>query len=361
LNAGRGAPAFTIAVAEDGDPRLLELLGPTAPAGVARRYQWLYRDNPHGRGVAWMAVRCDSGEAIGCTAIFPRRVLVDGRPRRGSIGGDAFVRPQYRRLGVATALHRAVLAGMPSVGVEFMYGPPRTANLHALVKAGSRVVAWLGRWVRPLTPSLLGRGRAGRAPLLPDWITQPMARAGLLALDTLSHREGRAVIEPVGEFGDEFDAFAARASVGHRVLPVRDSAYLRWRYLRAPARRQTPMAVRIGGDLAGMVALEVEGDRACLVDVFTTPEAAAIDTTIAAAARWARTAGCAVLEVSLIRDSFTARRLRGLGFLARDATAFQLATPGHDPDAGVLDDGSAWHFTLGDQDMDAEVNAVPPP
>jgi GNAT superfamily N-acetyltransferase len=351
-------PAFSIIRAEDREPRLLELLQPTAPAGVARRYDWLYRDNPHGRGVAWMAVRGDTGEAMGCTAIFPRRMLVEGRPRMGSIGGDAFVRPRYRRMGIATALHRAVLAGMASEGVDFMYGPPRTANLHALVKAGSRVVAWLGRWVRPLVPSAIGRG--GGRPTVPERIARPAARMALRLLDVLSHRRLRAVVEPVSAFGDEFDLLAARASAGHRIVAVRDAAYLRWRYLCAPARRQVPLAVRIEGTLVGLVAVEVAGHHAALVDIFTAPDAAVIDAALGATTQWARSAGCAVLEASLIRGSPTARRLRGMGFLARDAAAFQLAASDADPDLHVLGEAGAWHFTLGDQDMDAEVNVLPP-
>ena len=75
-------------------------LGPDAD--VEARYQWLYLKNPHGKARTYLATHGATGEAAGLTSLFPRRVLVAGRHRNGAIGGDGYVRPAFRRQGIAT-------------------------------------------------------------------------------------------------------------------------------------------------------------------------------------------------------------------------------------------------------------------
>src|SRR5256885_9566209 len=104
---------------------------------ITARYEWLYLANPHGRALTWLVIEQATGEAVGCTSIFPRKVIVDGRERTGSIGGDCYIDPRARRQGLATALHRLSLTQMREHGVDFMYGPPNPNNFAALVKAGS--------------------------------------------------------------------------------------------------------------------------------------------------------------------------------------------------------------------------------
>ena len=45
----------------------------------ARRYDWLYRDNPDGEAVLWAIRKQATGEMAGFTVVLPRRVLVDGQ------------------------------------------------------------------------------------------------------------------------------------------------------------------------------------------------------------------------------------------------------------------------------------------
>src|SRR5262245_14601274 len=92
-------------------PAVLALLAEYLPgADVGARYDWLYRANPHGRAISVIAFDGTSGAPIGITSIFPRRVHVAGVARLGSMGGDGFVRPAFRRRGVATRLHKASMA-----------------------------------------------------------------------------------------------------------------------------------------------------------------------------------------------------------------------------------------------------------
>src|SRR5215831_4620648 len=97
---------FLIRLAEDEDrTRITNLVAKMSPGDVEARYDWLYQRNPHGRALTWLALDPATGEAVGCTSVFPRRVMVDGVERAGSMGGDCFIEPVARRRGLATRLH----------------------------------------------------------------------------------------------------------------------------------------------------------------------------------------------------------------------------------------------------------------
>src|SRR5581483_5394675 len=86
----------------DGDV-LVELARANLGQTDARRFQWLYRDNPFGPASAWLA--CDEADTpIGMCAVFPRRAYVAGHEVLGCVLGDFCVSQGYRSLGPAIHL-----------------------------------------------------------------------------------------------------------------------------------------------------------------------------------------------------------------------------------------------------------------
>src|SRR5690348_7453175 len=186
---------------------VLALLAEYLPGtDVERRLEWLYERNPHGRALTYVAFEEASGAPMGLTSLFPRKVAIAEKQRLGSIGGDGFVRPIFRRRGVATKLHTACLGAMTGAGIEFMYGAPEPNNLQALIKAGSRVVTQLRRFARPRAWQ-----RAARI----------FAKIGCARSPELLPLEGADA---------RVDAIWERASGGARVMPVRDAAHYAWRF-----------------------------------------------------------------------------------------------------------------------------------
>jgi GNAT superfamily N-acetyltransferase len=342
---------FEIRTANHGDrEHVIKLMGKIYAGDMQQRYTWLYENNPHGDALMWIAIERESGEAVGCTSIFPRRVMVDGRERIGGIGGDCFIEPRVRRQGLATALHAVSFAQMRERGVDFMYGPPTPNNLGALVKAGSHLVTNYKRWVRPLTSRGAYRAAFSRVPTKGQ---AQLAHIPIMVFDRLTKSDASGfTVEEVYDFGVEFDAMFERAATQHKVACVRMRDYLAWRYLDAPARRQTPLAVRQGGELVGFVAMERAGEFAAIADLFSAPDAKTMDAILQLAIDYAGAAGCSVLEMSTTQDSALARRLRRHGFIGREERGFQVAVENDDPQIDALIDAQSWHFTEADQDMD---------
>jgi GNAT superfamily N-acetyltransferase len=342
---------FEIRIASHDDRRaIVGLMSNIYPGDMAARYEWLYEANPHGEALTWLAIERESGEPVGCTSIFPRRVIVCGRERTGGIGGDCFIEPRVRRQGLATALHSTSFSQMRERGVDFMYGPPTPNNLAALVKAGSHLVTNYKRWVRPLTSRGAYRAAFSRVPTRGE---AQLANIPIMVLDRLTRTDARGfTVEEVYGFGDEFDLMFARAAAGHTVACSRDSKYLAWRYRAGHARRQIPLAIRRDGELVGFLALEKSGEAAAVADLFSAPDPKLMDAILQLAIEYSTAAGCSILEASLAQDSALARRLRRHGFIGREERGFQVAVQTSDPQADALVTAESWHFTEADQDMD---------
>ena len=348
-NPASARSPFQIRRAEDEDrDGLLRLIGKLYSGDSVARYEHLYRSNPHGSALTWLAIETTTGVAVACTSLFPRRVRVAGRQRVGSIGGDCYVEPRVRRQGLAVALHRASLSEMRERGVDFMYGPPVPNNLAALLKAGSTLVGEYRRWVRPLN---------ARAPIYESLSRGPrslMARAigvPLRVLDRVGRSSMRGFsIDEVATFGAEFDELFERVAPTHTIAGVRDSGYLAWRY--AAPRRQVPLAVRHHGELTGLVVMEMDQERAALVDVFTSTDAASTDMALRLAMEYAAARGCYSIEVNATERSPVARRLGRFGYISRGARGFQVAVSRLDEQVDVLVAAPAWHLMEADKDLD---------
>lgn len=323
----------------------LQTLGVTDHPCV--RYQWLYRQNPHGQARTFLAYSGDRPVAM--TSLFPRKVVVDGEVRLGAIGGDAFVRPEFRRRGIATALHDMALASMGEGTVEFMYGPPEPRNLKALQKAGAVVTGTVQRFVRPMSRNALSslqRGAIGR-------VLEPLAGV----IDNLL-RVPRSHVE-LRELGPRPDPGVDRAFellLGDRdseeqVTPVRDAAYVAWRYGISPTGLQTAFLLADRGKPVGMASLERWGSRVAIVD-FWAPRRhrSAALLSVLSSCRPADSVDFQAFEPEL-RSML---QLTGVGFIRRGrGKAFQVQCPqGSSLFSSLAGDGVSWLYTRGDGDVD---------
>jgi GNAT superfamily N-acetyltransferase len=326
---------------------------------AAARYQWMYASNPHGLAQSWIALDQETDHAVGCTSFFPRKMLIDGVVHRAALGGDAFVEPRARRRGLAKALHRASFASYQQGDVEFMYGPPLENNLQALIKAGAHFVAKLENWFRVLSIPALHRipayyrfaSRRSRKHLTKLFTHLPRILSSLS-----SPPKGSVVpvvLEPVARFDSEFDRLFEQCAAGYRILGVRDSEYLNWRYLAAPHRRRFPFAARSSGKLIGIAVLEVFRDRAEIIDLFTFAQDEYLDGVLNALIAEARAQKCCVITATCMPNGVLSRYLRSRGFHPAESGGFQVAMTGGHPAPARLLDPAAWHYSWADGDMDA--------
>lgn len=320
--------------------RILELMSERHPGYFPARYAWLYRSNPQGAATTWLALERSTGRLAGCTSIFPRALMVNGRAHRGAVGGDCYVRPSYRRRGVATLLHRATASGLADASVEMMFGPPNPANFGALIKSGARPVGSFGTWVRPL---------AAEACPLPHLLS----RVGLSILNRMTGEPARGFrMELISVDDSSCPSFFEGICADYGVIGARNMSYVRWRYLDSVARVQRPFVVRREGRIVGFVVLETDRGRLHVVDFLTFSDPSVIDTTLALVVAHGKRLGCDAVEISTKSEGRLSRRLTRRGFVLRRKRGFQvLAAAGTSLPEAVLTP-EAWHFLNGDEDLD---------
>jgi hypothetical protein len=250
---------------------------------------------------------------------------------------------------------------MRDTGVEFMYGPPLPNNLQALLKAGSRPVGTFRRHTRLLTPEALaralGRGRLASVVERFSWLL----RAPLWSFEAVSAAMLRGLeLTPVLDFGAEYEALALsmRAVATGVVCPVRDPAFLRWRYLVPDLPRLVPLELRRRGELVGFAALEVEGETAVIVDLFA-PDQSVVPGALHLLALAARERGAAHVDFYGTAGMVARTQLRLLGYAGREERVFQVTMPPGDPQADTLYRPEAWHFTEGDKDSQTSFSEEP--
>lgn len=169
------------------------------------RREWAFERNPAriaGVPPAWVAEL--DGEIVGTYGMLPAKVYIDGTATPAICGVDFCVAPELRGRGLGRRLTGAMVE---TAGSTFRFITSPTAATTALMKErGAGVVDAAAEG------ALFARPGAAEPP------------APVAGLDT------RALTA----FGPECDAFAARLAPHHRFVTVRDSAYLRWRYLEDP-------------------------------------------------------------------------------------------------------------------------------
>lgn len=330
--------SFSVRAATAADrPELLALIGEMSPGyDATARWRWLYEGNPGGRALTWLAV-APGGEIAGCTSFFPFRLWLDGAPALAALGGDSYVRPAFRRRGLAGLLHDASRRDMPAHGIGCMYGAPTAMNLTPLKHGGSRELGHVSRWARPLG------GRAlGVRPALLD-------RALAAAL-----RPRRvAELEPAAPRDPRIDAVWAEARRELRLAAVRDAAFYTWRFLEVPGARATPYVIVHRGRPIGACALEPTSDGAgvTLADLIAVPGRwrAALR---AAVRRCADQAGAEAVYLKLMTLDGRRRGLWRAGFVEREHKPFICMIPAGG-DRRFLDP-ERWFYTCADSDLEQQ-------
>ena len=323
-----------VQLASPGDrPAIMAAVAELLPGvDVARRNRWLYEENPHGPALTWIAHDGATGQVAGVTSFFPRRIVAQGREVTAALGGDCYVRPAFRRRGIASALHGAARRDMSRFGIEVKFGTPTPGNVTPLAQHHTHDVVEVVRYARPVGAAGLRLSR--RFDAVVRRALQPRSRG--LVLDPFRERDPR--VDQIWE--------QTRSEFG--IATVRDAEFYDWRFRRSPSQRQRPFVVLDRGRPIAACALERVGRRLCVIDLLAPRQAwSSALTVIAASAN-----DCDTVELKLARADAETRDLWKRGFIARNAKVLNVMLPEDSPHEAVYFDGSRWFYTWSESEGD---------
>ncbi|HUG92677.1 MAG TPA: hypothetical protein VML55_17685, partial [Planctomycetaceae bacterium] len=258
----------------------------------------------------------------------------------------------YRRRGLAVEVRRAAKQGIDDGLADFLYGHPneRSAGVHA--KAGFHPVGRMMRYAKVLRtePYLRDRLKSGLAASILAKVADPIVRV----LQPGKHRRltTSITVTSPARFDDRFDALFADAAASLRVVGVRDSRYLNWRYSENPLYESHLLTSSDGGRLRGYLVFTIQDGVGQIKDVFPPGDEAAVRDLIQAAIGEGRRRGLASLSFTALEGNPLLPVFSDCAFRRRTGISqmFGYARPDAPWRAAVLDK-AAWFLTVGDRDV----------
>lgn len=319
-----------------------------ARAGSARRYDWLYLDNPHGRARVWLAEDVHSGEVVGTSAGHPKRAWIDGSSADVLNLSDFAVDASYRALGPAMKLLRATLETARSGEFAFLYEHPNPRMMAVYHRMGGTVVSSWRRWVRllELGGQLERRLGSGILPKL-------AGRAGDLALrarDRLTRPRSSVEVTLGVPEADGLERLDERLARTTRYRMRRTPDHLSWRYLAHVTDRHEIMWACARGVLIGYLVFKtLPDDVIAVVDLMGE----GADALMASLVDLGRARGAPSLWTTVMRDSPVESVLVENRFIPRGegpgVVVFAPAQPNEAQTA--LQDPRNWWMLEGDEDV----------
>lgn len=287
------------------------------PRADEARFNWLYFENPHGRGLAWIARHSKTQDFIGMASAFPRRFYRGDSEQVAWVLGEFCVHERYRMLGPALMLQRTILREMESKNIGMFYDFPSSSMMAIYDRLSIRASFKMLRLACPL--------RADRR--VSELVRLPGLRAPLVAVAnaTLRRRYATGRLPPhitivpfAGMCGAEFSELAEgmRGRSGNVIR--RSAEYLNWRYFNNPQYRCEMLVVRVHGRLAAYAVFAEEGQQGFLLDLFGSPDPVVLGSLIRSTASVLAARGVSTLSVSILDSHPIVPVLRDCGFRERE-------------------------------------------
>ena len=314
-------------------------------------FDWLYRGNPHGNAITWLASHAATDRIVGCTSAFPRRMIFNGRPVLGCFGGDAFVDPEFRRRGIAQSLHEFGVEDMRQLEIECLYGFPVPANLRAFLRAGALAPCDYHRFRLQLNANSIVRS-LGLGPFsqMAVAIINPAVNFYLDSKIFRNAPKGRLQI--VRTFDSSVDDLFESVAQKFGICCVRDAAYLNWRFSHHPFIRSTNVIWKDDDKLLAYAVLDLRTEQCKILDYFVRDNVKFAIKFLASLAHFARDNGKESISLNLYAQGRIANTFRKAGFRSAGKGVRFMVHTTHDPEKDkVFNNPDEWYLMPGDRDI----------
>ena len=234
----------------------------------ARRFNWLYRNNPAGAAWSWFAYEKETKTPIGVASVFPRVMWVGKEIRLCGQVGDFAIDIGHRSLGPALMLQRATFEPVNQGMLGLIYDcPPDDRGMSTFRRLGIEPHCQMLRYAKLLRTDRefakrLGSGKlAAEAALIGNrWLKmcsrpKPTPAAIEIALHT-------------ARCGEEFSFLDQQVGGADVIRSRRTAADLNWRYKDDPLHEYKIMTARRRGELVAYIVFSTIEQDAYVIDLF---------------------------------------------------------------------------------------------
>ena len=232
---------------------------------------WLFKDNPAGEALIGLA---RDGEVIaGQYTVVPVKMRIDGQIALCSQSLDTMTNPDYRGLGIFTALAEDVYKNAESDGQSFVYGFPNKASYPGFIKK----LDWFDVCNIPYMIKILNFDKTVDS-MKKNRVTKALYKTiGKLDSRTIHQVKKYPMInslniEQIRSFGTDHDSFWHKEMGNYTIIVDRDSDYLNWRYRTVNEKSYVIYSASIKKECKGYIVLRIRDEKGIatgyIVDLF---------------------------------------------------------------------------------------------
>jgi len=322
-----------------------------------RWWHWMYKENPAGNSRIWLAEH--DGRIVGQYPLIPMDMKVGNEIMRASQNVGLMTHPDYQHQGIFSALERVALDSAGREGVHITIGFPNEAALPGHIKSGWFDIAAIQVIFKPLN-----WGKALKLRINNKFLLKLCGVGGNLA-DKMFFRAKRPsavedlAISQVSSFDERVNELWTEVSNHSKIMVVRKSDYLNWRYVTAPSAEYSIYIAEQAQKVCGYLVLGCRQKSSqtkvgIIFDVIAQSEEIAQCLISKAIKQFEQEkvylVYCLIVGgKKMLREAFKANGLRSIPFVKWGRFCAYSSSP-HTPKE-TLRDSRNWFVQIGDSDL----------
>lgn len=298
-----------------------------------------------------LAIDTESGWPIGTTALFPRRLLVDGTVLSAAVAGDFAVETRHRTLYSALSLQKSALQACREGRFDVIYGFPNDAARLVQLRAGYVPIGAVRVGVRLLRTRRFFESRGESR----WWLSFADLFDSIVRFFASGSRRQAPSDYNYSELSspdERFDRFWTVALREYHIVVERSSSYVDWRFMKCPYKQYHLFVAshRQTNEIGGYILWSVSPDgKVRIADLMAFDHV--LDGLLTAFSRLQQEREASCIIVVYFGGDRLVRRLRGFGFFFRKTRSQVLVSVSPQvPDAARLFDPNNWYLLEGDSD-----------
>lgn len=313
------------------------------------KYEWMYKNNPSGPASCWL-IKQDE-KVIGSTALFPRRLFINGQPVTGGIGGDLFVKKEQRGLGLALSMQKEVISSYAREGFDILYGFPNNKSEGLLRKQGYFVLGNVISLTKPLKsyPFL----KKSNLPVIPEVLSKPLDfTMRILSKERYYARPKNISPEVLSRFDSRFDILWEKALSQFTIIGERTSSYLTWRYMLFSIESYSIFTIKhiSTNEILGYIVFSIAQNKVNIMDILYV-DVSTLDILLPEFFLFLRNKDVESISIKLVGNTGLISKLQRYRFFIRDDKDKCLGFFLQDsPYSKYFTDINNWYLVPGDND-----------
>lgn len=346
--------SITIADLKNDRDNILALWKRNFPNISEKRFSWMYENNPAGAASCLLLNNPKENSVIGATALFPRRIFINGKPILSAVGGDFMVDKEHRSLGPALSLQKAATTLCDDEIFNLIYVIPNKNSGPVVQRAKYKVLCDMVNLTKPLR-SYYQLKKHFDIPVVTKMVSKPVDLAmRIISKENYYKKHDDHTFELPLSFDERFDELWKEVSSVLPVIGERSSSYLNWRFSSSPHKEHYIFSLvqKQSKNIQGYIVFHISESRVCIDDMLCLDMDETLDCLLSKFLSVQRKKGMDSVTTSYGGTPAFINKFQEHGFSIRGGEdKIMVYVPSGSPHLAQLMNAESWYLLPGDKDI----------